>query len=180
MLARLRHHIFYSLDALNQQLRFLTKELNARPMKSYNGLSRNDLFQQIDLPALKARAHPYEYTEHKIVKVAPDYHVQYDKHLYSVPHSLCGERQKSRPLPALSAFIIKANVWRSMCEAARYLARQVSWRISHQRMRRSRNGTARDYNNGQATLDPTPWVWCWRWSGEKPIRCRRNGLAWSA
>jgi len=93
VLARLRHHIFYSLESLNQQLRFLTKELNARPMKSYNGLSRNDLFQQIDLPALKALpAHPYEYTEHKIVKVAPDYHVQYDKHHYSVPHSLCGER----------------------------------------------------------------------------------------
>lgn len=93
VLARLRHHIFYSLEALNQQLRFLTKELNARPMKAYNGLSRKDLFEQIDRPALKPLpAHPYEYLEHKIVKVAPDYHVQYDQHYYSVPHQLCGER----------------------------------------------------------------------------------------
>ena len=36
--------------------------------------------------------HPYEYTEIKTVKVNIDYHIQFDKHLYSVPHHLVGER----------------------------------------------------------------------------------------
>jgi transposase len=93
VLARLRHHVFYSLAALNQALRILNEELNARPMKTYSGLSRQDLFQQIDAPALKALpAFPYEYTEYKVAKVGPDYHLQYDKHYYSVPHALCGQR----------------------------------------------------------------------------------------
>ena len=35
---------------------------------------------------------PYEYTEIKTVKVNIDYHVQFDQHLYSVPHHLVGER----------------------------------------------------------------------------------------
>jgi transposase len=93
VLARLRHHTFYSLGGLNQALRVLNEELNARPMKSYNGLSRKDLFLKIDAPALKKLpAIPYEYTEYKVAKVGPDYHLQYDKHYYSVPHALCGER----------------------------------------------------------------------------------------
>jgi transposase len=93
VLARLRHHMFYSLAALNQALRALNEELNARPMKSYNGLSRQDLFLKIDAPALKALPLiPYEYTEYKVAKVGPDYHLQYDKHYYSVPHALCGQR----------------------------------------------------------------------------------------
>ncbi|WP_436198187.1 Mu transposase domain-containing protein, partial [Escherichia coli] len=29
---------------------------------------------------------PYEYTEYKAVKVGPDYHVEYARHWYSVPH----------------------------------------------------------------------------------------------
>lgn len=36
--------------------------------------------------------YPYEYTEYKRVKVAPDYHVEYDRHWYSVPHERVGER----------------------------------------------------------------------------------------
>jgi len=36
--------------------------------------------------------HAYEYTYIKTVKVNVDYHVQYDNHLYSVPHQLVGEK----------------------------------------------------------------------------------------
>ncbi|GAB5120106.1 transposase [Escherichia coli] len=34
----------------------------------------------------------YEYTEFRAVKVAPDYHVEYARHWYSVPHELVGQR----------------------------------------------------------------------------------------
>ncbi|EFC0383308.1 IS21 family transposase, partial [Escherichia coli] len=33
-----------------------------------------------------------EYTEYKAVKVGPDYHVEYARHWYSVPHELVGQR----------------------------------------------------------------------------------------
>ncbi|WP_407943644.1 IS21 family transposase [Maribrevibacterium harenarium] len=93
VLARLRHHIFYSLAALNQAIRELNIELNQRPMKQYNGASREQLFTLLDKPALQPLPpYAYEYTDYRIAKVAKDYHVQYDNHWYSVPHRLVGER----------------------------------------------------------------------------------------
>ena len=71
----------------------LNIDLNQRAMKHYNGLSREQLFNQLDGPALQPLpAYPYEYTDHRIAKVAKDYHVQYDSHWYSVPHRLVGEK----------------------------------------------------------------------------------------
>ena len=93
VLARLRHHTFHSLAALNQAIKALMSDLNQRPMKGYNGLSRTELFAQIDAPALsKLPQFPYEYTQFKLAKVAKDYHVAFDNHWYSVPHALVGER----------------------------------------------------------------------------------------
>ena len=93
VLARLRHHTFYTLAALNQAIKDLMHDLNQRPMKGYNGLSRAELSAQIDAPALSnLPAFPYEYTQFKLAKVAKDYHVAFDNHWYSVPHALVGER----------------------------------------------------------------------------------------
>ena len=93
VLARLRHHTFYTLAALNQAIKDLMHDLNQRPMKGYNGLSRAELFAQIDAPALSnLPAFTYEYTQFKLAKVAKDYHVAFDNHWYSVPHALVGER----------------------------------------------------------------------------------------
>ena len=93
VLARLRHHTFHTLASLNQAITELMHDLNQRPMKGYNGLSRAELFAQIDAPALsKLPQFPYEYTQFKLAKVAKDYHVAFDNHWYSVPHSLVGER----------------------------------------------------------------------------------------
>jgi len=93
VLARLRHHTFHTLASLNQTIKALMHDLNQRPMKGYNGLSRAELFAQIDAPALsKLPQFPYEYTQFKLAKVAKDYHVAFDNHWYSVPHVLVGER----------------------------------------------------------------------------------------
>ena len=35
---------------------------------------------------------PYRFTEIKTVRVNIDYHIQYDQHIYSVPHHLVGEK----------------------------------------------------------------------------------------
>ena len=92
ILARLRHHTFFSLAELNQCIRALLVEVNNKPFKQLKG-TRQQWFDSLDKPILNPLPkHPYEYTEIKTVKVNIDYHIQYDQHLYSVPHHLVGER----------------------------------------------------------------------------------------
>ena len=88
ILARLRNHKFFSLAELNQAIRQLLEELNNRPMR-HLGQSRREFFQSLDQPALKPLpATPYEFAEWKMARVNIDYHVEFDKHYYSVPYSL--------------------------------------------------------------------------------------------
>jgi len=92
ILARLRHHSFFSLAELNQCIRALLEELNAKPFKQLPG-NRQQAFEQLDRPALRALPrHPYCYVAIKPVKVNIDYHVQYQQHHYSVPHQYVGEQ----------------------------------------------------------------------------------------
>jgi transposase len=89
ILARLRHETFFSLAALNARIRELLAELNARPMKGYDGQSRRDLFLRFDQPALRALpAERFVYTEWRQARVNIDYHIDVEHHLYSVPHRL--------------------------------------------------------------------------------------------
>ncbi|MDH3376893.1 MAG: IS21 family transposase [Gammaproteobacteria bacterium] len=91
ILARLRHHTFFSLAELNQCIQALLHELNHKPFKQLPG-NRRQAFEQLDQPALKPLPpHPYRYVDIKPVKVNIDYHVQYELHHYSVPHQLVGE-----------------------------------------------------------------------------------------
>ena len=88
ILARLRHQQFFSLFELNLALRHLLTDLNTRPFKKLPG-SRCTLFAEKDRPALKPLpAVAYEYAEWRRARVAPDYHIEVERHFYSVPHSL--------------------------------------------------------------------------------------------
>lgn len=92
ILARLRHHSFFSLAELNQCIRALLDDLNNRPFKQLPGCRRS-AFEQLDKPALQPLpVHPYQFVAIKPVKVNVDYHVQYKEHCYSVPHQYVGER----------------------------------------------------------------------------------------
>jgi len=92
ILARLRHHSFFSLAELNQCIRSLLDEVNNKPFKQLKG-TRQQWFASLDKPALMPLPkQPYQYTDIKTVKVNVDYHIQYDQHLYSVPHHLVGEK----------------------------------------------------------------------------------------
>jgi transposase len=88
IMARLRHQSFFTLFSLNQAIRFLLEDLNQRPFKKLPG-SRASQFEQLDKPALRSLpTQPYEYAEIKQARVHIDYHIEYDKHYYSVPHHL--------------------------------------------------------------------------------------------
>ena len=89
ILARLRHETFFSLAALNARIRELLTDLNARPMKGYGGVSRRDLFERFDQPALQPLpAERFVYTEWSKATVNIDYHVDVAHHYYSVPYRL--------------------------------------------------------------------------------------------
>jgi len=91
ILARLRHHTFFSLAEVNQCLRALLDELNAKPFKQLPG-NRRQAFEHLDQPALRALPRqPYQYVDIKSAKVNIDYHVAYERHHYSVPHQYVGE-----------------------------------------------------------------------------------------
>ena len=88
IMARLRHQTFFTLASLNQAIRFLLEDLNQRPFKKLPG-TRLSQFKQLDKPALRPLpTQPYQYAEIKQARVHIDYHVEYDKHYYSVPHHL--------------------------------------------------------------------------------------------
>src|SRR5271165_1488617 len=74
VLARLRNRRFFSLHELNAAIRQTVADLNAKIMRKL-GVSRNELFAEIDQAALRALpTAPYQYAEWKKCRVAPDYH----------------------------------------------------------------------------------------------------------
>ena len=89
ILARLRHETFFALAPLNARIRELLADLNVRPMKGYGGASRRALFTRFDQPALRPLpTERFVYTEWRQARVNIDYHVDVERHLYSVPHRL--------------------------------------------------------------------------------------------
>lgn len=91
ILARLRHHTFFCLSELNTAIRQLLQEMNARPLQRQK-VSRWDLFETLDRPALRPLpSTPYEYAQWKKAKASIDYHIEFNRRLYSVPHALVGE-----------------------------------------------------------------------------------------
>ncbi|MEX2354162.1 MAG: IS21 family transposase [Gammaproteobacteria bacterium] len=91
IIARLRHHTFFSLAELNQCIKALLVELNDKPFKQLPG-NRREAFTNIDQAALSPLpSHAYEYVDIKTARVNIDYHVQYGHHFYSVPHEFVGE-----------------------------------------------------------------------------------------
>ena len=96
ILARLRDQTFFELGALNRAIRVLLDELNDRPMRKL-GVSRRALYEQLDRPALRPLpAARYVLARWKLCRVNIDYHVEVDRHLYSVPYQLVREQVEVR------------------------------------------------------------------------------------
>jgi transposase len=88
ILARLRNRKFFSLTELNAEIRRLLDNLNRRPFKKLPG-SRLTQFEALDRPALKPLPlEPYVYAEWLKATVQLDYHVDVERHHYSVPYQL--------------------------------------------------------------------------------------------
>ena len=91
IIARLRKSKFYSLAEANAAIRSCVEVINARPFKKMAG-SRRQLFIELDRPALRPLPpEPYEFATWRKAKVNIDYHVEADRHYYSVPYQLVGK-----------------------------------------------------------------------------------------
>ncbi|CAO0823362.1 hypothetical protein DFAR_3690002 [Desulfarculales bacterium] len=96
ILASLRKRTFFSLAELNQAIRGLLDRFNNRHFKKLPG-SRSSMYEPLDKPALKPPpATAYQYAQWKKAKVHIDYHVEMDRHDYSVPHQLLGKKLEIR------------------------------------------------------------------------------------
>lgn len=96
ILFRLRKRVFSSLVELNEAIRALLVEVNARPFKKLPG-NRQTAFESIDKPALMPLPSVrYEYAEFRKVRVGMDYTVEVDNRPYSVPDALRGREVELR------------------------------------------------------------------------------------
>jgi transposase len=96
IVAKLRNRRFFSLAELNEAIAELVTALNNR-MTRHLGASRRELFEALERPALKRLpAEPYVYAEWKECRAGLDYHVEVERHFYSVPHTLLRETMWAR------------------------------------------------------------------------------------
>lgn len=96
IMARLRKRRFFSLAELNAAILELLETFNAK-VSRHLGASRRELFERLDSPALKPLpSEPYEYAEWLERKAGLDYHVEIEKHYYSVPHHLLKQKLWAR------------------------------------------------------------------------------------
>jgi transposase len=96
ILAALRNRTFFSLAELNTAIAELLGRLNERPFKKLPG-SRRTLFESLEQPLLNPLpVEPYVFAQWKKVRVHIDYHVEFERHYYSVPYTLARKQLQLR------------------------------------------------------------------------------------
>ena len=88
----LRDEVFFDLGGMNTRILELMDEFNARPSRT-TGRSRLDIFLSEEKPLLEELPDvPYRFRYRKEVKLTPNYHVEVNKHHYSVPYQYVGQQ----------------------------------------------------------------------------------------
>jgi transposase len=97
LLGRLRRRAFYSLAELNHAIREMLADINRRRPLRRLGVTRQQLFEELDRPALKPLpAEPYVYAEWRVRRAGLDYHVEVEDHYYSVPYRFAKDELEVR------------------------------------------------------------------------------------
>ena len=92
ILMKLRHHTFFSIDELNEQIYLLIDSYNNKIIRRL-GKSRTELFETLDKPMLHPlRANQYIFKEFKRATVGIDYHIELEGSGYSVPYIHLGKK----------------------------------------------------------------------------------------
>jgi transposase len=96
ILAALRKRTFHSLAELNQAIQELLVKLNNRKFRKLD-TTRAQLFETLERPALKPLpAEPFVFAWWKKARVNIDYHVEVERHYYSVPYQYTHQEVEAR------------------------------------------------------------------------------------
>ena len=96
ILAKFRHHKFFSVDELNEAIAELLDGYNNKVIKHLQQ-SRTELFHEFDAPYLNPLPqNNYVYKQFKIARVNQDYHITLEKCNYSVPFQYIKEEVEVR------------------------------------------------------------------------------------
>jgi transposase len=88
VIAKLRKRTFFSLAELNAAISDCVEQINNRVTR-HLGANRRSLFEQVERSTLKSLpAREYIFAYWKQCRAGIDYHVEIDKHYYSVPYTL--------------------------------------------------------------------------------------------
>jgi hypothetical protein len=96
ILARLRNRCFFRLAELDAAIAELVVDLNSRAFRKLPG-NRTEAFRTLDAPALRALPpQRMRVFRRRQARVNIDYHVELERHFYSVPHRLVGQKVEIR------------------------------------------------------------------------------------
>lgn len=96
VLAPLRDRTFFTIQEANAALQAELTSLNRKTMKGV-GCSRQSLFESDERAQMRELpSERYTFARWKTGKVAPDYHVEVEGHLYSCPFQLVGSQVEAR------------------------------------------------------------------------------------
>src|SRR4051794_690764 len=96
IVAALRQQRFTCVAEVNDTMAALLERLNQRRFRKREG-TRASLFAELDRPALQPLpGERYQIAEWKSVRANIDYHVEIDRHYYSVPYQLVGHLLEAR------------------------------------------------------------------------------------
>ena len=109
ILAALRKHTFHNLAELNMAIRELLVKLNQRKFRKLD-TTREKLFEELERPALKPLPpEPFTFAEWKKARVNIDYHVEIERHYYSVPYQLVHQEVEARIAAATVEIFLKGR-----------------------------------------------------------------------
>jgi len=109
ILAALRKHTFHTLAELNLAIRELLVKLNQRKFRKLD-TTREKLFEELERPALKPLPpEPFTFAEWKKARANIDYHVEIERHYYSVPYQLVHQEVEARIAAATVEIFLKGR-----------------------------------------------------------------------
>jgi len=109
ILAALRKYTFHTLAELNLAIRELLVKLNQRKFRKLD-TTREKLFEELERPALKPLPpEPFTFAEWKKARANIDYHVEIERHYYSVPYQLVHQEVEARIAAAIVEIFLKGR-----------------------------------------------------------------------
>ena len=149
LLEWLRGQRFFGFGEMNRAIRARVAELAARPFQKRAG-SRASEYEEHDKPALRPLPQRrYEYAQFLTRRVPDSYHVEFDGHYYSVPHSLFRQvvtvRATLTMVEVVSGNRERVALHQRSHGGSRYVTDPSHMTEGHRRQREANRRTGADY-----------------------------------